>query len=62
MGKIVITGCGGFLGLHIAKLLSQNNDHTIVNISRNHHVELDQLGIQTIECDISKKRKLIPLI
>ena len=55
MSKIVITGAGGFLGLHIAKLLSKNNDHTIINISRNHHVELDQLGIRTIECDISKK-------
>lgn len=55
MKRILITGAGGFLGSHIAKLLSNDNDNKIFNLSRTHHLDLDDLGVETIRCDISKK-------
>lgn len=58
MKKILITGAGGFLGFEIAKLVAQNKDIKVINISRTHHVKLDELGIETIKCDISDKEQV----
>lgn len=58
--KIMVTGGGGFLGLELIKQLRDHfgDDAELVNISRNHHLELDQFQIQTIKCDISDKESV----
>ena len=43
--KILVTGAGGFLGLNICKVLVKK--YEVINFSRNHHSELDELGITT---------------
>ncbi len=58
MKKILITGAGGFLGFEIAKLLTENKNLKVINISRSHHVKLDEIGVETIKCDISNKEQV----
>ena len=53
MNRVYITGAGGFLGGHIVRALKVQSDFEIVNISRNHHESLDELGVNTITCNIS---------
>ena len=52
--KILVTGAGGFLGGEVARLLVSEG-HDVTNLSRNHYIELDTYGINTIKCDLSKK-------
>lgn len=58
MKKILVTGAGGFLGFEIAKLLTENKNLKVINISRTHHVKLDEIGVETIKCDISNKEQV----
>jgi nucleoside-diphosphate-sugar epimerase len=43
--KVLVTGAGGFLGLNICKILIKK--YEVINFSRHHHSELDELGITT---------------
>jgi 2-alkyl-3-oxoalkanoate reductase len=49
---ILMTGAGGFLGFHIAKLLIEAG-HQVTNFSRSHHSKLNQLNIKTIQGNLS---------
>lgn len=46
MMNILITGAGGFLGLHLAEKLKKLG-HNVINFSRSHHQGLDVLDIKT---------------
>jgi nucleoside-diphosphate-sugar epimerase len=52
--KVLVTGAGGFLGGEIARLLVSEG-HEVVNLSRNHYVELDTYQIPTLKCDLANK-------
>ncbi len=49
--KVVVTGCGGFLGSAIVRLLVARGD-TVVGLGRGVYPLLDSLGIQTIRGDV----------
>ncbi len=49
--NILVTGGGGFLGLHICQLL-RNDGHDVSSLSRSHYISLDTLDIKTIKCDL----------
>ncbi len=49
--KVLITGATGFLGYHIAKNL-KDEGHQVINFSRSHTSELDDIDIQTIKGDL----------
>jgi nucleoside-diphosphate-sugar epimerase len=51
-GPILITGGGGFLGKAIAQLLC-NSNLEVRSLSRQFYPEIDQLGIQQIQADLS---------
>ncbi len=44
--KVLVTGATGFLGYHIAKDLLTIG-HEVINFSRRHTKELEQLGIES---------------
>lgn len=49
--RILVTGAGGFLGFHIAKLL-KSKGHEVFNFSRTHHKKLDAINVTTITGDL----------
>ena len=54
--NVLITGGGGFLGKAIAKKLAATDGYTVKSFSRNYYPELESLGIQQIQGDISNKK------
>ena len=50
--KLLITGAGGFLGMHLATKLIQDG-HTVISFSRSHHEKLDALGVESRQGDLS---------
>ena len=50
--NILITGASGFLGFNLAKALL-NQGHKITNLSRNECQKLNDIGIQTIKCNLN---------
>lgn len=52
--KILVTGGGGFLGLHIVKLLKAKG-YEVKSLSRHHYAELDDLSVETLKIDLTKK-------
>lgn len=53
--KILITGGTGFIGSHLAKYLSRNNDVTICDNNFRGSVDKFVDGINYIECDLTKE-------
>lgn len=51
-GPILVTGGGGFLGKEIARMLCKS-DLEVRSISRQFYAELDQLGVQQTQSDLS---------
>lgn len=50
--KILVTGGGGFLGTEIcAQLLKKG--HEVTSVSRNHYPHLDEMGVSSIQADLS---------
>lgn len=45
--KLLITGAGGFLGRNLAAAL-QAKGHAVWNFSRNHHPQLQSIGVETL--------------
>jgi len=56
--KVLVTGGGGFLGKAIVRLLVATGDYTVKSFSRKFYPELDSLGIQQIQGDISNIKKV----
>ncbi|RZF20782.1 MULTISPECIES: NAD-dependent epimerase/dehydratase family protein [Halobacteriovorax] len=50
--RVLVTGVTGFLGYHIAKDLLKDG-HEVINFSRRHTSEVDELGIETIKGDLT---------
>lgn len=50
--KALVTGGGGFLGKAIVKRLVARGD-SVKSLSRSHHAELDQLGVESIHGDLA---------
>ncbi len=44
--KVLVTGGGGFVGLHLVKTLKERG-YEVYSFSRNHHPELDAMGVTT---------------
>lgn len=58
--KALVTGGGGFLGGYIIKELLKRN-YSVVNLSRNSYPHLDDLGVETIKCDITNENQVCQL-
>ena len=58
--KILVTGGGGFLGTYIVQELL-NRKFEVVNLSRNSYIHLTQLGVNTLQCDLSDKGSVAEL-
>lgn len=56
--NILITGASGFLGLHIAKEL-KDQGHSVINFSRSHTDELEQLNIPTRTGNLADKDSIV---
>ncbi len=50
--KILVTGAGGFLGRHLCRALLKKG-HIVINFSRSAYPDLKEVGIETIQGDIS---------
>lgn len=55
--KVLVTGGGGFLGLHIVKLLKSKN-YDVTSLSRHHYAELDALEVETLKVDLTQKEQV----
>ncbi|MBN1932044.1 MAG: NAD-dependent epimerase/dehydratase family protein [Desulfobacterales bacterium] len=53
--KVLVTGGGGFLGGSIIKLLAEKGE-AIRSFSRNYYQELDVIGVEQIQGDLSDKQ------
>jgi len=51
--KVLVTGGGGFLGTHIIKQLLSDG-HQVVSLSRNIYPHIEELGVSSLSCDLSK--------
>ncbi len=56
--KILVTGAGGFLGKALAKKLVELG-HEVFNYSRHEHSELDELGIKSIQGNLTSLEDLL---
>ncbi len=61
MKRALVTGGGGFVGLHIVKLLCKTGIDCIV-LGRNHYPKAEALGASCIRCDIRDKRAVLEAI
>ncbi len=52
--KILVTGGGGFLGTWIIKELLKNPSYMITNFSRHKYAHLEDIGVPTMQGDITK--------
>ena len=50
--KVLVTGGGGFLGSYIVKQLLAK-DYDVTNLSRNTYLELSELGVQSLQVDLT---------
>lgn len=59
MNRCLITGCGGFIGLHLASLLL-GKGKTVYGTVHQHAENLDRLkdGVTILECDISDRKRV----
>jgi len=67
--KILITGGAGFIGLHLAKLLSQKPEYEVIlcdnffRFKKDHHIKelLQKDNVELIELDLANKQELAKL-
>lgn len=52
--RILVTGGGGFLGTWIIKELLKNPTYLVTNFSRHKYLHLEDMGVPTIQGDITK--------
>ncbi|HIF41717.1 MAG TPA: NAD-dependent epimerase/dehydratase family protein [Planctomycetes bacterium] len=55
--KVAVTGGGGFLGRRIVEMLREEG-HRVLSISRGHYPELEALGVECRQADLSDKSAL----
>ncbi|MBI5814820.1 MAG: NAD-dependent epimerase/dehydratase family protein [Nitrospinae bacterium] len=56
--KTLVTGGGGFLGRYIVEKLVARGDE-VISLSRNHHPELDALGVRSVICGVEDREKVV---
>ncbi len=61
MKKTLITGGGGFLGKAVAKQLLEKHIQ-VISFSRKHYQELDALGVQQIQGDLTDKKSVMDAV
>ena len=59
--KILVTGAGGFLGTHIAKILIESG-HSVVNLSRSSYKHLDEMGVTSFKGDLQNPEQIKPAL
>jgi nucleoside-diphosphate-sugar epimerase len=53
--RILVTGGGGFLGTYIIKELLKDRQNVVTNFSRHSYLHLEEIGVQTIKGDLTKR-------
>ncbi|MEE2685012.1 MAG: NAD-dependent epimerase/dehydratase family protein, partial [Planctomycetota bacterium] len=55
---VLVTGAGGFLGRHVARLYCERGDH-VRSYSRSRYDFLDQLGVEQVEGDLRDQSSVV---
>ena len=54
--RVLVTGGGGFVGKALCKRL-KSEGYTVISLARGSYPELQQAGIETVQCDLSSDSK-----
>lgn len=51
--KVLVTGGGGFLGTEVCRQLKEQG-HEVSSVSRSHYSHLEEMGVESLQADLSK--------